>query len=153
MTTLTTALAPGSGTRRRYALPLGVAALGAVMLAATGIGWLDTADLVALPTTMFLAVYVVATAAGVRLLAGGTRVAAALSCGASAVVLAQSGPVAVAPALLVGVVVAVRWVPRSSERRRGRPGHRHHRPAWPARCREDDLPVGGGAAGRPAGLA
>jgi amino acid efflux transporter len=147
-------LAGGAGTRRRrYALPLGVAALGTVMLALTGAGWLDTADLVAFPTTMFLAVYLAATAAGVRLLAGRARLAAAVSCVAVGFVLAWSGPVVVAPALVVGIVVAARRVPGSGERRRGRPGVRDHRPARSARRGEDDLPVGGRPARGPAGLA
>lgn len=152
-------LAAGTGARRRrYGLPLGVAGLGTVMLALTGAGWLDTADLVAFPTTMFLAVYVVATAAGVRLLSGRARVAAAVSCVAAGVVLAQSGPVLVVPVLVVGGVLAMRWfraarvTPADEQRRRG-PGSRDHRPARSARRRQDDLPVGGGAAGRPAGLA
>ncbi len=144
--------------RRQLGLPVGVAALGTVMLGLVGAGWLDTADLVALPTTLFLAVYVAATAAGVRLLSGPVRLAAAVSCVAAGVVLAQSGSAVVLPVLVVGVVLvmrrfaASRVLPAGDGHRSGA-GGRDHRPPRRPRRGEDDLPVGGGAAGRPAGLA
>jgi amino acid efflux transporter len=56
-----------------------------------------------LPTTLFVAVYVAATAAGVSLLSGSARLAAALSCAAVCVVLAFAGT-AVALPVLVGAV-------------------------------------------------
>src|SRR6185437_1853910 len=98
-----------SGPRARLGgprvLPLGVAGVGVVLLALTGTGWVDTTQLVALPTTMFLAVYVATTAAGVRLLTGRARLAAAMSCAAVGVVLAFAGGTVLLAVLVAGVAV------------------------------------------------
>ncbi len=91
-----------AGARR---LPLGVAGVGVVLLGLTAAGWVSTSQLVALPTTMFLAVYLAATAAGVRLLAHRTRVAAAIACAAVGVVLAFSGAAVVLPVLVAAAAV------------------------------------------------
>ena len=64
-----------------------------------------TTQLVALPTTMFLAVYVATTAAGVRLLTGRARLAAAMSCAAVGVVLAFAGGTVLLAVLVAGVAV------------------------------------------------
>jgi amino acid efflux transporter len=101
-----------SGPRARLGgprvLPLGVAGVGVVLLALTGTGRVDTTQLVALPTTMFLAVYVVTTAAGVRLLTGRARLAAAMSCAAVGVVLAFAGGTVLLAVLVAGVAVLPR---------------------------------------------
>ena len=98
-----------SGPRARLGgprvLPLGVAGVGVVLLALTGTGWVGTTQLVALPTTMFLAVYVATTAAGVRLLTGRARLAAAMSCAAVGVVLAFAGGTVLVAVLVAGVAV------------------------------------------------
>ncbi|MDL5155512.1 amino acid permease [Actinomycetospora termitidis] len=94
-----------SGPALARRLPVGVAAVGVVLLVGTGTGWWSTTTLVAIPTVLFLAVYVAATAAGVRLLTGGVRVAAAAACVVVTVVLAFAGPVALVPVLVVGTVV------------------------------------------------
>ncbi len=60
-------------------LQLGVATLGVLLLGGSATGLVTTAQLVALPTTLFLTVYLGCTAAAVRLLTGRTRVAAAVS--------------------------------------------------------------------------
>ena len=86
-------------------LPLVVAIVGIVMLAPAAAGWVSTAQLVVLPTTLFVAVYVAATAAGVRLLSGRARLAAALSCAAVGVVFAFAGAAVALPALVIAVVV------------------------------------------------
>ena len=98
-------------------LPLGVGGVGIVLLALTGMEWVSTTQLVVLPTTMFLAVYVAATAAGVRLLPGRARIAAAISCAGVGVVLAFTGTAALLPVLVVGVAAAP-W--RQATRARGR---------------------------------
>jgi amino acid efflux transporter len=88
-----------------------------VLLVPVAVGWVSTAQLVVLPTTLFVAVYVAATAAGVRLLSGSARLAAALSCAAVGVVLAFAGT-AVALPVLVGAVAgwsARRRSPRATD--------------------------------------
>lgn len=87
----------GSAARR---LQLAVAATGVVLLGAVATGAVSTTTLVALPTTLFLTVYLGCTAAAARILPGRTRVVAVLACLAVAGVLAFSGP-----SLLVAVAV------------------------------------------------
>ncbi|MCW2598128.1 MAG: amino acid permease-associated region [Jatrophihabitans sp.] len=89
-----------AGSRR---LQLGVAAAGVVLLGAAGAGLVTTAELVALPTAMFLTVYVGCTAAAARVLTGPVRSAAVLACAAVLLVLAFSGW---APLLALAVVAA-----------------------------------------------
>ena len=101
-------------------LPLGVGGVGVVLLALTGMEWVSTTQLVVLPTTMFLAVYVAATAAGVRLLPGRARIASGISCAGVGVVLAFTGAAALLPVLVVGVAAAPwRLATRVPGRRRG----------------------------------
>ena len=96
-------------------LPLVIAVVGVVLLALVAAGWVSTAQLVVLPTTLFVAVYVAATAAGVRLLSGSARLAAALSCAAVGVVLAFAGAAVALPVLVV--IVTAGWrVRRTSSR-------------------------------------
>jgi amino acid efflux transporter len=96
-------------------LQVAVAAVGLVLLGLTGLGRLDTAQLVGLPTTMFLVVYLVSTAAGVRLLTGPVRLAAAASCAAIAGILCFSGVGLAAAAVVVVVAVLPRRRPLRPE--------------------------------------
>ena len=67
------------------------------ILAALAAGLVDVDPIVRAISTSFVAVYVAATAAGVRLLDGRLRAAAALSLALVVVVLAFSGPYVAAP--------------------------------------------------------
>jgi amino acid efflux transporter len=87
---------------RPWGLQLGIAAAGALLLGGVATGVVTTAQLVAVPTTLFLTVYLGATAAAVRILRGAVRVAAAVACVAVLGVLAFSGW-----ALLVAVAVII----------------------------------------------
>ena len=78
-----------------------IAAAGALLLIPLGADLLSVEGLVRACSAAFVAVYVIATAAGVRLLTGAARAAAAVAFAAVAVVLAFSGPY-----LLVPVAVA-----------------------------------------------
>lgn len=117
------ALSGPVGTRAHFGgprgLPLGVAGIGIVLLALTATGWVSTTQLVVLPTSMFLAVYVAATAAGVLLLRGRARLAAAASCVAVAVVLAFSGVAALLAALVIGLAVTTWRVASPADSRAG----------------------------------
>lgn len=76
-------------------------AAGLVELTGEAFGALDTTRMVAIPTSLFLVVYVGSTASGARVLAGPVRAAAMIGCLAAACVLAFGG-VAAAGALAVG---------------------------------------------------
>ena len=65
-----------------------------VELTAEALGGLDTAQMVTLPTSLFLTVYIGSMASAARLLRGALRGVAALACAASVAVLAFSGPAA-----------------------------------------------------------
>jgi amino acid efflux transporter len=92
---------PAPTGRTSRGLRLGVFGAGTLLLGASAGGLVSTAQLVALPTTLFLTVYLGCTAAATRLLAGRTRVAAGVSYVAVAVVLAFAGWA------LVGAVIVV----------------------------------------------
>jgi amino acid efflux transporter len=95
--------APAALTRPGRALTL-FAATGALLLAPLATGLLSVEGLVRACSASFVAVYVTATAAGVRMLGGAARVSAAVAFAAVVVVLAFSGPLVLVPA---GVAVAV----------------------------------------------
>ena len=95
--------APGMLARPGRALAL-FAVVGALLLATLGTGLLGVDGLVRATSASFVAVYVTATAAGVRLLGGPARLSAGIAFAAVVVVLAFSGPFLVVPA---GVAVAV----------------------------------------------
>jgi amino acid efflux transporter len=83
----------------RRAGPLAVFGItGATLLALLAAGLADVEPLIRASSSCFVAVYVAATAAGTRLLAGRLRAAAALSLALVAAVLAFSGPYLAAPA-------------------------------------------------------
>jgi amino acid efflux transporter len=89
-----------------------VAFAGVVLLAAGTAGLVTTARLVALPTTMFLAVYLGCTASAARILTGPGRVAAVVSCGAVLVVLCFSGWALAGAGVVAGAAVIRRRGPR-----------------------------------------
>jgi len=72
-------------------LQLGVGAAGVLLLGGEAFGAVSTGQLVALPTTLFLTVYLGCTAAATRILHGPARIAAAASCTAVLGVLAFEG--------------------------------------------------------------
>jgi amino acid efflux transporter len=82
-----------------------IATAGAVLLVPLGADLLSVEDLVRAASASFVAVYVTATAAGVRLLAGSARVAAAVAFVAVLVVLAFSGPFLLVPAVIAGAAL------------------------------------------------
>ena len=87
-------------------------AMAAALLVALALGLLDVDDLLRGTSATFVAVYVVATAAGVRLLEGHARIAAAVALAAMVVVFAFSGRYVLVPAI-VAVAASV-----SASRRR-----------------------------------
>ena len=95
--------APSALARPGRALAL-FGTVGALLLAALGARLLDVDGLVRATSASFVAVYVTATAAGVRLLGGAARLSAGIAFAAVVVVLAFSGPFLVVPA---GVAIVV----------------------------------------------
>ncbi len=96
-------LRPGSSPR---VLQLAVTVSGVAILGVVGAGWMSLAQLVAVPTALFLTVYLFCTASAARILRGPVRVAAAVACVVTAVILAFSG----AALAVVAVVVAIGFV-------------------------------------------
>ncbi|MFJ3746037.1 amino acid permease [Streptomyces albidoflavus] len=127
-TALATALADGAGTRRGTAGVLAaVAATSALLLGAAWAGLVTTAQLVAVPTALFLLVYLGCLAAAVRLLAGAVRLAAGVACAVVALLLAGSGWAALVAAG-VAVVAGTRGRPDPSARVRSRAPESRHKP-------------------------
>jgi amino acid efflux transporter len=100
---------PGRG------LQLGIAGAGVLLLAAAATGVVSTTELVALPTTLFLTVYLGCTVSAVRLFTGRLRLVAVLSAAAVAGILVFAGWTLLA-ALLVCVLATVRRPTRSQGR-------------------------------------
>jgi amino acid efflux transporter len=91
----------------RPGAPLAVIAAASVaILAALAAGLVDVDPIVRAISTVFVAVYLAATAAGVRLLAGRLRATAALSLALVVVVLGFSGPYVAAPAAIALLALA-----------------------------------------------
>jgi amino acid efflux transporter len=104
--------APGAGTARPAPRFLAaVAVSGFAVIALYGLGLASPAALVALPTTLFLAVYLGCMTSAVRALRGPARLAAAPAAAIVAVVLGYCGWALLAPALVALAVVA--WPARS----------------------------------------
>jgi amino acid efflux transporter len=82
-----------------------IAAAGAILLIPLGADLLSVEGLVRACSAAFVAVYVIATAAGVRLLTGAARAVAAVAFAAVAVVLAFSGPYLLVPAAIAGIAL------------------------------------------------
>ena len=77
--------------RPSYLLQVSIAAAGVLLLTGYATGAVGTARLVALPTTLFVTVYLGCTAAAVRILTGRTRIIAGIACLVVAGVLAFAG--------------------------------------------------------------
>ncbi|MGX7677365.1 APC family permease [Jatrophihabitans sp. DSM 45814] len=93
---------PGLPRPNAYRLQLSILVVGLAVLAMTGAGVVSTSELVALPTSLFLTVYLGCTAAATRICAGATRIAAIISCVAVAAVLCFGGwTLAVVAAIIV----------------------------------------------------
>jgi amino acid efflux transporter len=82
-----------------------IATVGAVLLAPLGAELVSLEGLVRTTSACFVAVYVTATASGVRLLGGAPRRSAAVALAAVVVVLAFSGPYLLVPAVLAAAVL------------------------------------------------
>jgi amino acid efflux transporter len=102
------ALVPGS-----RPLPW-LGAVAAVLLVPLALDLLSVDALMKATSAAFVAVYVVATAAGVRLLSGRARVAAAIGFGAVLVVFGFSGAYVLVP-LVIGVVAVRRYSARRAD--------------------------------------
>jgi amino acid efflux transporter len=81
----------GEGEGQGRWLQIGVGLVGLVILGGAAAGLLSTAQLVAVPTALFLTVYLGCLAAAARILRGGTRVVAALAFVAVAVIVCFTG--------------------------------------------------------------
>ncbi|MEU7315769.1 hypothetical protein [Streptomyces sp. NPDC007083] len=82
-----------------------IAAVSALLLGLVGGGAVTTAQLVALPTTLFLVVYLGCMASAARILTGALRLAAGTACGVVLLLLTLAGRpvlVALAVALVAG---------------------------------------------------
>jgi len=97
--------APAAFAAPRRAILL-LAAVGGTLLVPLAAGLLDVDALIRACSASFVAVYVLATAAGTRILAGGTRVAAAIAFAAVTVVFAFSGLFLLVPAVIAALVLA-----------------------------------------------
>ncbi len=97
----------GAEPARAGRLQAGIAVTGMVLLAAVAAHLVSTVQLVALPTTLFLTVYLGCTISAAKILTGPARVAAAASVLAVTVVLGFSGwALLVAPAVVLASVLA-----------------------------------------------
>ena len=117
---------------RRATFLLIIAASGLVLIGLYALHLVTTTALVALPTTMFLGVYLACTAAATRVLTGAARLAAWPALLAVATVLAFCGW-ALAAAAAVAAIAAVAAPHRSASLPPG-PPHRPHQdgpPGWP----------------------
>ena len=97
--------APAALARPARALTL-FAVIGALLLAPLGADVLSLEGLVQACSASFVAVYVTATAAGVRLLGGAARLASSVAFAAVLVVFAFSGPFVLVPAVVAATVYA-----------------------------------------------
>ncbi len=107
----------GKRTRTHW-LQIAVVVAGVVLFGAFAARVVDTEQIVALPTALFLAVYLGCTVAAARTLAGPVRLAAAVASLAVAVVLAFTGRAVLLPVLVVAATYAWSW-------RGARPRARH----------------------------
>jgi amino acid efflux transporter len=94
-------------------LQIGVGGVGLLILGGAAAGILSTAQLVALPTALFLTVYLGCTAAATRILSGGTRIVAGLAFAAVAIILCFTGWA------LLGVLAVIQIAVLTSRRRSG----------------------------------
>ena len=124
-----------SGSRRpapRLWLLAAIAAAGLLLIIGYGLRLVGTAALVAVPTALFLAVYLGAMAAAVRALRGPARLAALPGALAVTVMLGFCGWALAVPA---AVALATGWRDRAAAR-----GHRESARTVPARCPVTPVP-------------
>ncbi|HLH82235.1 MAG TPA: amino acid permease [Trebonia sp.] len=93
-----------------------IAGSGLLLITLYGVGVVSPASLVAIPTALFLAVYLASMAAAVRVLRGPARRAAVPAAAAVAAVLACCGWALAVPALVAAAVAGRRWT-RGGRRR------------------------------------
>nr|WP_282206677.1 amino acid permease [Kitasatospora fiedleri] len=104
-----------AGRRGALAVPAATALIGVPLFALVGSGLLTTAQLVAVPTALFLTVYLTCTASAVRVLTGAPRLAAAVSCPAVLALLLGTGwPVLAAAAVALTAAATDRTGDRST---------------------------------------
>lgn len=92
-----------------WRLQFGVAAACVLLLGAVALGAVTTAELVALPTTLFLTVYLGCTASATRILRGRVRFAAAAACAAVLSVLTFGGWAVILALAIVLTAYLPRW--------------------------------------------
>jgi amino acid efflux transporter len=97
---------PPAGEPECRSLQIGTGVVGLLILGGAATGLLSTAQLVALPTALFLTVYLGCTAAATRILQGGTRVIAGLAFGTVAAILCFAGWALLG---VLAVVLAAVW--------------------------------------------
>ncbi|MBO2460183.1 APC family permease [Actinomadura violacea] len=113
----------GTGEKRPAGLVAAIAATGGLLLGLAGSGLVGTAQFVAVPTALFLAVYLGCMGAAVRMLRGPVRVAAVVACLAVVQLLLFSGWAALLAAAVAVTAAASGGVRRSVlQRGRGRGG-------------------------------
>jgi amino acid efflux transporter len=123
--------APGPRRRRQPSARLFLGFIGLTGLAVIALSALrlaDTAALVAVPTAMFLCVYLSCTASAVRILAGPVRVAAAVALLAVLTILAFCGALALICAAVIAVL-AIAATRRTASRPAAPAGRKLHRPS------------------------
>jgi amino acid efflux transporter len=103
----------GPGRGRSAGLVAAIAATGGLLLGLAGSGLVGTAQFVAVPTALFLVVYLGCMAAAVRVLSGPVRVAAAVACVAVVQLLLFSGWAALLAAAVAVTAAATEGVRRS----------------------------------------
>ncbi|KLJ04600.1 APC family permease [Streptomyces sp. KE1] len=126
-TAMAAALAGVAARRGTAGIVAAVAATSTLLLGAAGAGLVTTTQLVAVPTALFLLVYLGCMAAAVRLLAGPVRLAAGVACAVVGLLLAGSGWAALV-AVAVALVAGARGRPAPSARVRSRAPERRHNP-------------------------
>ncbi|MWA05726.1 amino acid permease [Actinomadura sp. LD22] len=102
-----------AGTGRSAGLVAAIAATGGLLLGLAGGGLVGTAQFVAVPTALFLVVYLACMAAAVRVLSGPVRAAAAVACVTVVQLLLFSGWAALLAAAVAVTAAATEGVRRS----------------------------------------
>ncbi|MGI5323651.1 APC family permease [Actinomadura nitritigenes] len=120
----TGATSGGTGRGRTAGLVAAIAATGGLLLGLAGSGLVGTAQFVAVPTALFLVVYLGCMAAAVRVLSGPVRVAAAVACVAVVQLLLFSGWAALLAAAVAVTAAASEGARRSVLQQRRRDGGR-----------------------------
>lgn len=112
----------GTGRGRTAGLVAAIAATGGLLLGLAGSGLVGTAQFVAVPTALFLVVYLGCMAAAVRVLSGFVRIAAGVACVAVVQLLLFSGWAALLAAAVAVTAAASEGARRSVLQQRRRDG-------------------------------